>query len=58
MAAPRHREAIVIRTYRPADLEELLGVWARASAVAHPFLDQDFLERERRKIPDVYLPQG
>ena len=48
----------MIRTYRPADLEELLGVWARASAVAHPFLDQDFRERERRKIPDVYLPQA
>ena len=48
----------MIRAYRPTDLEELLGVWARASAVAHPFLDQDFLERERRKIPDVYLPQA
>jgi putative acetyltransferase len=48
----------MIRRYRPADLEELLGVWAAASVVAHPFLDEGFLERERRRIPELYLPQA
>lgn len=36
----------------------MLDVWARASALAHPFLGQDFLELERRNIPDVYLPKA
>lgn len=45
-----------IRAYRPADLEELLDVWGRASALAHPFLDAAFLEQERRNIPALYLP--
>ncbi len=48
----------MIRAYRPADLEELLRVWARASEAAHPFLGRDFLERERRTISDVYLPSA
>jgi putative acetyltransferase len=48
----------VIRKYEPADLEDVLSVWARASAVAHPFLSQEFLELERRNIPDVYLPKA
>ena len=47
----------VIRTYRPADCEELLEVWAAASAVAHPFLDESFLEEERWNIRNVYLPK-
>ena len=48
----------MIRKYQPADGEDVLNVWARASALAHPFLSQDFLERERHRIPDVYLPKA
>jgi putative acetyltransferase len=36
----------------------VLGVWARASALAHPFLGQEFLELERHNIPHVYLPKA
>ncbi len=48
----------MIRKYHPADCEDVLNVWARASALAHPFLSQEFLEMERRDIPDVYLPKA
>ncbi len=48
----------MIRKYQPADCEDVLGVWARASALAHPFLGQDFLELERHNIPHVYLPMA
>jgi putative acetyltransferase len=48
----------VIRQYQPADREDVLNVWARASALAHPFLSEEFLELERRNIPDVYLPKA
>ena len=46
----------MIREYRSADCEEVVNVWARASALAHPFLGQEFLELERNNIPEVYLP--
>ena len=48
----------MIRNYRPADCEEVLDVWARASAVAHPFLSREFLELERHAIPNDYLPNA
>jgi len=48
----------VIREYRAADCADVLEVWARASAVAHPFLSEEFLELERERIPSVYLPNA
>lgn len=49
-------EVTVIRRYQPADCEDVLRVWARATAVAHPFLSEEFLDLERHNIPNVYLP--
>lgn len=46
----------MIRKYRPEDLEDLLGVWEAASAVAHPFLSAEFIEQERHNIPNLYIP--
>lgn len=46
----------MIRPYRPEDLEALLDVWYEASLIAHPFLDEAFLQKERIKIRDVYTP--
>lgn len=48
----------MIRQYQSADREEVLNVWAGASALAHPFLSQEFLELERYNIPNVYLPKA
>jgi len=48
----------VIRKYQPTDCEDVLNVWARASALAHPFLSHGFLETERHNIPNVYLPRA
>ena len=47
-----------IRKYQPADCEEVLNVWALASALAHPFLSPQFLARERIDIPKLYLPRA
>lgn len=49
---------MTIREYRSSDLESLLDVWAAASSVAHPFLSQEFLERERKNISDLHLPNA
>ena len=48
----------MIRKYQSTDCEDVLNVWARASALAHPFLSQEFFERERHMIPSVYLPKA
>ena len=49
---------MVIREYQPADCEDVLSVWARASALAHPFLGKDFLDLERHSIANVHLPRA
>ena len=48
----------MIRPYKSSDLENLLSAWAAASTVAHPFLTEEFLERERHEIASVHLPQA
>lgn len=48
----------MIRAYQPADCADVLRVWAHASALAHPFLSEEFLELERNNIPNVYLPNA
>ncbi len=45
----------MIRPYAPEDLDQLLDVWLEASRLAHPFLDESFLERERDQIANVHL---
>lgn len=46
----------MIRRYRDDDLAELLEVWYQASLLAHPFLDEAFLSRERENIAATYMP--
>jgi len=48
----------MIRQYRDQDLEDLLSAWAAASEIAHPFLTQEFLDLERKNIPNLYLPNA
>jgi len=45
----------MIRAYRSGDCDAVLKVWAAASAVAHPFLTDEFLATERRNIADLHL---
>ena len=47
-----------IRQYESRDLHDVLSAWENASKIAHPFLTREFLEQERRNIPDVYLPNA
>jgi putative acetyltransferase len=48
----------MIREYQTSDEAELLQTWEAASAVAHSFLSEAFLEQERHNIPNVYLPHA
>lgn len=48
----------MIRKYEENDLAELLETWAAASAIAHPFLTEEFLASERDNIPNLYLPNA
>ncbi len=46
----------MIRPYRSEDLGEVLELWHKASRIAHPFLTEAFLEKERAEIAERWLP--
>jgi putative acetyltransferase len=48
----------IIRQYDAADLSGVLSSWENASKLAHPFLTEEFLDKERYNIPNVYLPNA
>ncbi len=47
-----------IRPYTEDDLTGVISCWEQASAVAHPFLSEEFLKTERHNIPQLYLPMA
>ncbi len=47
-----------IRQYTDADLDGVLSSWENASKIGHPFLADEFLDKERYNIPNVYLPNA
>ena len=48
--------AFTIRKYTDNDLKGVLSSWENATKIAHPFLAEEFLEKERYNIPNVYIP--
>jgi len=48
----------IIRQYAESDLDGVLSSWENASTIAHPFLTDAFMEKERYNIPNLYLPNA
>ncbi len=46
----------MIRKQRESDTEQILDIWFQASSLAHPFLDSDFMEKEKISVREIYLP--
>ena len=45
-----------IRPFEDRDLDAMLDCWEASSRLAHPFLSDEFIEQERRNIPEIYMP--
>ena len=46
----------MIRKHREEDLEEILDIWYQASTLAHPFLDDAFVEKVKKDMRELYMP--
>lgn len=45
----------IIRPYRSEDEEAVVGLWSRASRIAHPFIADEGVGERERKLREVYL---
>lgn len=48
----------MIRKYHENDTDALISIWRAASALAHPFLTEEFLAQEAEDIREIYLPNA
>lgn len=45
----------MIREFQDEDTESIISVWRSASAVAHPFLSDSFMDQGEQDIRNIYL---
>lgn len=48
----------MIRKHVEKDLEQIMKVWYESSSLAHPFLDQVFVEKVRVDMRKMYIPNS
>lgn len=46
----------MIRKHQESDVDQVVNVWYASASVAHPFLDAAFMEKERKNVRELYLP--
>ncbi|WP_191859286.1 N-acetyltransferase [Hanstruepera ponticola] len=46
----------MIRKHIPSDLEPILEIWYQSSTLAHPFLEDNFVEQVKTAMRDMYIP--
>ena len=48
----------MIRKYQNSDSKKVLEIWEKASALAHPFLSEDFVHKVKNDMNEIYLPMA
>ena len=48
----------MIREFKDSDTDQLVDVWARAGAVAHPFLPDAYVAQVAKDMRNIYLPNA
>jgi putative acetyltransferase len=48
----------MIRKYTAQDLESILHIWEKSSAVAHSFLSPSFVEKVKAEMTNIYIPNS
>ena len=53
----KHQKKInMIRKRAEKDNDEIMNVWYEASSLAHSFLEDDFVEKAKKDLRDIYIP--
>ena len=46
----------MIRKYEVADTDLIINIWSESSQIAHPFLEDKFVQKVRKDMREIYLP--
>ena len=46
----------MIRRREEKDNDEIMKVWYESSSLAHPFLEPDFVEKVKKDLREIYIP--
>lgn len=46
----------MIRKREEKHNNEIINIWYEASSLAHPFLEADFVEKAKKDLRDIYIP--
>ncbi|MCZ6595982.1 MAG: GNAT family N-acetyltransferase [Bacteroidetes bacterium] len=48
----------MIRKHNPEDIEVILDIWYKASTLAHPFLETSYVEKVKKDMKNLYIPNS
>jgi putative acetyltransferase len=48
----------IIRKREDRDNDEIMNIWYKASGLAHPFLENDFVKKAKNDLRDIYIPNS
>ena len=48
----------MIRKHQEKDLEAIMDIWYKSSSIAHPFLDVKFVEKVKKDMRNLYIPNS
>lgn len=48
----------MIRKHQAKDLETIMEIWYKSSSIAHPFLGNIFVEKVKKDMRELYIPNS
>ena len=48
----------MIREYNEKDIQTVFNIWYQASTIAHPFLNSVFVEKAKKDMYEIYIPNS
>ena len=48
----------MIRKHTEKDLDDIINIWYKASTIAHPFLEAVFVEKVKKDMREMYIPNS
>jgi putative acetyltransferase len=48
----------MIRKHTEKDIDQIINIWYNASTLAHPFLKSTFVEKVKKDMREIYIPNS